>query len=225
MVWRCGMLRSQVIWRLASWRVAAMPRSRSPARSSGASGPAALGQRFPGLAVAHAAHRRQVGVQVAARTQGAHFVHKAFRQHGVKALGNALVQPGAVFGFQGKKGSSAYGVCASSSLFCSVKARQRLARHMPHLQRALDALAVAGRQAGGGGGVHAGQFGVQRGPALAAPGLQPRAHGGVGGGHVVNAVEQRLEIQHGAAHQQRQGAARADLGHEPLASCTNSAAL
>eukprot|EP01031_Cornospumella_fuschlensis_P052861 gene52861-biopygen42564 len=27
--WRCGMLRSQVIWRLASWRVAAMPRSRS----------------------------------------------------------------------------------------------------------------------------------------------------------------------------------------------------
>ena len=33
---------------------------------------------------------------------------------------------------------------------------------MPHLQRTLDALAVGGRQSCGGGGVHAGQFSVQR---------------------------------------------------------------
>ncbi len=87
---------------------------------------------------------------------------------------------------------------------------------MPHLQRTLDALAVTGCQAGSRGRVYQGQFGMQRGPALLG-GLrfQLRAHVGVGGGHVVNAVEQRLEVQHGAAHQQRQRAARADLGHQP----------
>ena len=100
---------------------------------------------FPGLAIAHAAYRGQVGMQVAARAQRAHFVHKAFRQHGVKAPCNALMQPGAVVGFQGKKDGSAYGVCASSSLFCSVKVGDGLARNMPHLQRTLDALAVGGR--------------------------------------------------------------------------------
>ena len=38
-------------------------------------------------------------MQVAACTQGAHFVHEACRQHGVKPLGNAFVQPGTVVGF------------------------------------------------------------------------------------------------------------------------------
>ena len=38
-------------------------------------------------------------MQVAARTQGAHFVHEACRQHGVKPLGNAFVQPGTVVWF------------------------------------------------------------------------------------------------------------------------------
>jgi hypothetical protein len=63
---------------------------------------------------------------------------------------------------------------------------------------------------------------MQRGPALRGRFIGQRgAHGGVGLGHVVQAVEQRLEVQHGAAHQQRQLAARADLidqargiGHE-----------
>ena len=32
--WRCGMLRSQVSWRLASWRVAKMPRSRNSPNSA-----------------------------------------------------------------------------------------------------------------------------------------------------------------------------------------------
>ena len=47
-------------------------------------------------------------------------------------------------------------------------------------------------------------------------GVQPGAHLGVGGGHVVDAVEQRLEIQHGATHQQRDGAAGADLSDQAL---------
>ncbi len=56
-------------------------------------------QLFPRLAVTHAAHRWQVGMQVAACAQGAYLVHEACRQHGVKPLGNAFVQPGAVVGF------------------------------------------------------------------------------------------------------------------------------
>ena len=38
-------------------------------------------------------------MQVAARTQGAHFVHETGRQHRVKPLGNAFVQPGTVVWF------------------------------------------------------------------------------------------------------------------------------
>ena len=45
--------------------------------------------------------------------------------------------------------------------------RQRLATELPDLQRALDALGVVRRQAGGGDGVHALQLGVQGRPAFA----------------------------------------------------------
>ena len=72
-----------MIWRLASWRVAMMPSS------------------LPHLAVADAAHGGQVGVQLATRTQGTYLVHKALRQHGVKALHNAIVQPASLQWFQG----------------------------------------------------------------------------------------------------------------------------
>ena len=37
------------------------------------------------------------------------------------------------------------------------------------------------------------------------------ADGGVGGGHIVQPVEQRFEIQHRSAHQQRQFAPRGDV--------------
>ena len=86
---------------------------------------------------------------------------------------------------------------------------------MPHLQCALNALAVARCQAGGGGGVYLGQLGVHAGPANGLGlGFELGAHFGVGGGHVVNAVQQRLEVQHGAAHQQGQCTTGADLGNE-----------
>jgi hypothetical protein len=76
-----------------------------------ASGSPAAVQRLPGLAVAHAAHRRQVGVQVAARAQRAHLVQQARRQHGVKALGDALMQPGAVLRLQRKSGQGGDSAC------------------------------------------------------------------------------------------------------------------
>ena len=41
--------------------------------------------------------------------------------------------------------------------------------------------------------------------------VQHGAHVGVGCGHIVEPVHQRLEIQHGAAHQQRYGLAGADF--------------
>ena len=47
------------------------------------------------------------------------------------------------------------------------------------------------------------RFGVERG-----------AYRGVGGGQRIQAVDQRLEVQHRAAHQQRQAAARTDVAHE-----------
>jgi hypothetical protein len=67
--------------------------------------------------------------------------------------------------------------------FWGVKGRQRSPADAVHLQRALDALRVVGRQARGRGRVHARQLGVHRGPAfLASLGVQLGAHGGVGGG-------------------------------------------
>jgi hypothetical protein len=108
----------------------------------------------------------------------------------------------------------------------AVPGRQRLPAELPDLQRTLDALGVVGRQARGGGGVHAGQFGVQGGPAL--PGgtfVQRLAHLRVGTRHGVQPVAQRLEVQHGAAHQQRQAAACADLARQAaVASATKRAA-
>jgi hypothetical protein len=97
------MLRSQVIWRLASWRVAAMP-VRAAGQVGDWRGAAGI-EQLPGLAVAHAAHRRQVGVQVAARAQGRTSSTKPAASMASKALGDALVQPGAVGGSKEKSGN------------------------------------------------------------------------------------------------------------------------
>ncbi|MCY1515204.1 hypothetical protein D9M68_497800 [compost metagenome] len=97
-----------------------------------------------------------------------------------------------------------------------MEARQRLAAAFPHLERALDALAVLRCEPRGGDGVDLRQPRMHGRPAERGGfGVQARAHGGVGRGHGVDAVEQRLEVQHGAAHEQRQRAARADGVDEP----------
>ncbi len=90
------------------------------------------------------------------------------------------------------------------------------ARHPEHFQRPLDALRIAGRQPGRGRRVDPRQFRMQRRPALARRlRFQFGAHGRVGLGHRVESVEPGLEVQHGAAHQQRELAARIDLAHQP----------
>ena len=92
---------------------------------------------------------------------------------------------------------------------------ERLARDFPNFQRALDALAVGGGQARGGHWVYLRQLSVQRRPALLqSPRFDALAHVGIGSRHGVKAVHQRLEIQHGAADEQRQRAARANLGNQ-----------
>jgi hypothetical protein len=117
--------------------------------------------------------------------------------------------------FQGNQRQSQRGLVIGCYGFWGVKSRQRSPADAVHLQRALDALRVVGRQARGRGRVHARQRGVHRGPAfLPRLGVQLCPYGGVGRGHVVQAMRQRLEIQHGAAHQQRQPPARADLADQ-----------
>ena len=106
------------------------------------------------------------------------------------------------------------GCCA---VLAHVEAGPGPARHPKHFQRPLDALRVAGRQPRRGRGVDPRQFGMQRRPALARRlRFQFGAHGRVGLRHRVESVEPGLEVQHGAAHQQRELAAGIDLAHQSL---------
>ena len=93
----------------------------------------------------------------------------------------------------------------------AVPRRQRPAAEAVHLERALDALAVVGREPRRGRRIDRRELGVQRRPAGARGALVDRgAHFGVGAGQRVEAVEQRLEVEHRAADQERDRAARAD---------------
>ena len=95
--------------------------------------------------------------------------------------------------------------------------RERQARDAVHLQRALDTLAVGGRQACGGYRVHGGEFGMHRRPSFGGSlGFQHCAHRRVGRWHVIQAIEQGLEVQHGAAHQQWRFAPLPDVGDQGL---------
>jgi hypothetical protein len=171
-------------------------------------------ERFPGLPVAHAAHRGQVGRQVAARAQRRTSSRKPAASMASKRSAMRAVQPGAIGGLQREQHAAFGGL--GRLVVARMKARQRLAAAFPHLERALDALAVLRREPRGRHGVDLREPRVHGGPAVRGGfGVDARAHGRIGRGHGVDAVEQRLEIQHGAAHQQRQRAARADLADEP----------
>jgi hypothetical protein len=87
---------------------------------------------------------------------------------------------------------------------------------MPYLERALDALAVVGRQPRGCDGVDLGEFGVHCRPAQRSTlCIEARTHCGFGGWHLVDAVDQRLEVKHRAANEQRQPAAPTDFRDQP----------
>ena len=94
------MERSQVIWRLANCRVAAAPRSATSARTLGVARVQALVQCFPHLPVAHAADGGQAQMQVRPLAQPPDFIDEALVHHLREAQADALVQPGALGGFQ-----------------------------------------------------------------------------------------------------------------------------
>jgi hypothetical protein len=106
-----------------------------------------------------------------------------------------------------------------------MKAGYRPTGEPPHLQRALDALAVARRQARGGQRVDARQLGVQRRPALGAACASSCARTLASAGGMSSRPSQRLEVQHGAAHQQRRAPARADVGDQARGVAHELAAL
>ena len=93
---------------------------------------------------------------------------------------------------------------------------QWLAGLQVDLQRALDALAVAQREPGGGDRIDPGQFGVQgRDAFLGNAQIQLGADSQVGRRQRIQPLGQGFEIQHRAADQQRQLAPGVDLGDQP----------
>ena len=203
--------RSQVSWRLASWRVAAMPCARSSAAVERAV------QVLPGLAVADAAHRRQRPRRArSARAAAAHLVAPARPRASRRSAARcARAAP------RGRDGTSAIRsasngerrrarrACSSSDIGLPVMSMD--------LERALDALRVGGLQPRGGVGID-----LRAAPhAAPASRLAPRASidrrrasPGSARGSVVQALGERLEVQHRAADQQRHAAARGDLAHQ-----------
>ena len=93
----------------------------------------------------------------------------------------------------------------------AVPGRERPAADAVDLERALDALAVVRRQARRRRRVDRCELGVQRRPARAQRArVDVGTHRGIGLGQGIEAVEQRLEVQHRAADQQRHAAALAN---------------
>lgn len=180
-------------------------RRRALARARRACG---LLQRMPALAVADAAHGRQIRVQIGTLHQHPDFAQQALGEHLLKPGRDALMQPGAICGLQ----RDHFNGQLRRALSALVKRRQRPATDLPDLERACDALAVARRQASCGDRVDFGQLGMQGRPAdLGRLTGNVFAHLGVRRRHVVQTVDQGLEIQHGAAHQQRLPAPLSDL--------------
>ncbi|MNG93358.1 hypothetical protein D3C79_523240 [compost metagenome] len=89
-----------------------------------------------------------------------------------------------------------------------------LAAHPVHLQGPDQPLRVIGVDTCRGLRVDFGQLAVQLGQAQGfSLRFQLGAHRRIGGRHIGQAIDQRLVIEHGAADQQRDLAARGDLGH------------
>ena len=152
-------------------------------------------------------------MQVAAPAQHLHLGDQiavpGFLQHDVEAARDALVEHRAVRRLQRERQQFERQL---GFLPQRQQLRHRLAAQRADLQRALDALGVVGRQTGRRFRVERRQFGVHRRPADARRFLfQFRAQGGVGAGQVVQSIGQPFEVQHGAADQQGQVAARAYL--------------
>ena len=196
--WRQGIARSQVSWRLASWRVAAVARAASASSSPTV-------ERVPCLAVADRAHRRQrrrAGRRARAsaaprrRNQRRAWRRSARRCVGAARRGRpARARRAAAFAPPAR--------CARSRAAVPLSRCTSSARWMRWLSRGAMRAALAGSTAASSA-CRAGQ------PARAARASSSLAHLEVGFGEGVEAVEQRLEVEHRAADQDRQRTARAD---------------
>src|SRR5690606_25417183 len=125
-------------------------------------------QVLPGLAIADGADCRQVErhgmvAQGRQRAQRTDLVEESGGKHGLEARGDARVQRIAPFGgdHQLQYPDRQPPRCRRLAL----PAADRTTAEAEHLQRALDALGVAGLDAGGGIGIDARQLGVHRRPA------------------------------------------------------------
>ena len=168
------------------------------------------------MAVAHAAHGGVVWIEFGIlRLQLAYFFEKALLQHGVEALFDIMVQP---FTLRRNQGDAAQGEhWRGAGLFGEVLA-ERPAGEQPHFQCAFDALAVAGLEAVGGSGVGLLQLGIEVQQAvLLFLLLQLAADLRIGGRQAVEAIDEGVVIHHGAAHNQRQAAARVDFAAQAQA--------
>ena len=172
-------------------------------------------QAVPSLAVADAAHGRISAVQLGiALRQRAYFVGQALFEHGGEAAVDNPVQAAAVGGdkCQGMQRERAFAAGSLKML------AQWAAGEREHFQRPFDALAVVGVQASGGGGVERLQALVEIGETVAVFFvLQLCAHGGIGGGQLVQAAAEGAVVHHGAADNQRQAAAGVDFAGQPRA--------
>src|ERR671934_241189 len=86
----------------------------------------------------------------------------------------------------------------------ALKRGERLSGQAPHLQRALDALRVAGRDAPRALRIDARELGVQRRPAARGGlGIDLRAYRGVGLRQRIEPADQRAVVEHRAADDER----------------------
>ena len=196
--------RNHVNWRLASWRVAAIPLARSRRRIDRAV------KKFPCLPIPHAPHRRQIGRERELLSQRAKLVDESRREHRVEPAGDRVVQSRAVGRQQRDRHHRAGGTL---NLPRTLQLRQRRPGQCEHLERALNALRIGGREACRGGGIDPRELRMHRRPAcLPRLTVEPRAKGGVRSRQRAQAVGERFEVEHRAADQQRHAAARANGG-------------
>src|SRR5260221_9820852 len=94
-------------------------------------------EKFPGLPVAHRAHARQRGMQGKAGFQGPYLVDQSRGEHRVEARGNVRVELRPLRNDRERLERE-----RQWSVLAQLDLRQRLAGHLPDLQRALDALRV-----------------------------------------------------------------------------------
>src|SRR4029079_39202 len=110
-------------------------------------------QMLPGLAIADRAHRPQIRLQVAARTQGAYFVEKSLLEYRVHARGDARMQRRAIDRNEGELEHAIRKPRWSRAL----QLGQRLAGQRNDLERALDTLVIVRLDARSGGRVELAQ--------------------------------------------------------------------